>query len=88
LVCRSGTDSGDERLAGALVHSKIAWERLGHFTITTTFDLYSHVTETRQEDAAAKLDASLRSAITWPASGWSANWLALPEEWRYAVLTR
>jgi integrase len=49
-------------LAG--VHPKIAQERLGHSTITTTLDLYSHVTETMQEDAAAKIDAVFRSAIT------------------------
>jgi len=31
--------------------------------ITTTLDLYSHVTETMQEDAAAKLDLAFRAAI-------------------------
>jgi len=54
-------------LAG--VHPKIAQERLGHSTITTTLDLYSHVTETMQEDAAAKIDAVFRSAITGVADG-------------------
>ena len=48
-------------LAG--VHPKIAQERLGHATITTTLDLYSHVTETMQSDAAERLDAALRPAI-------------------------
>jgi integrase len=52
------------RLLLAGVHPKIAQERLGHSTITTTLDLYSHVTETMQEDAAAKIDAVFRSAIT------------------------
>jgi integrase len=47
-------------LAG--VHPKVAQERLGHSTITTTLDLYSHVTENMQEDAAAKLDAAFRAA--------------------------
>jgi integrase len=47
-------------LAG--VHPKIAQERLGHSTITTTLDLYSHVSETMQEDAAARIDAAFRSA--------------------------
>jgi integrase len=46
-------------LAG--VHPKIAQERLGHTTITTTMDLYSHVTDTMQSDAAAKLDEVFRS---------------------------
>ena len=48
-------------LAG--VHPKIAQERLGHATITTTLDLYSHVTETMQSDAAERLDAAFRPAI-------------------------
>jgi integrase len=49
-------------LAG--VHPKIVQERLGHSTITTTLDLYSHVTQTMQEDAAVKLDGVFRSAIS------------------------
>jgi integrase len=48
-------------LAG--VHPKIAQERLGHATITTTLDLYSHVTETMQSDAAERLDAMFKGAI-------------------------
>jgi integrase len=46
------------------VHPKIAQERLGHASITTTLDLYSHVTDTMQNDAAARLDAAFQSAIT------------------------
>ena len=38
-------------LAG--VHPKVAQERLGHSTISVTLDLYSHVSATMQEDAAA-----------------------------------
>lgn len=53
-------------LAG--VHPKIAQERLGHATITTTLDLYSHVTETMQSDAAERLDQILRPAINRSAS--------------------
>jgi integrase len=49
-------------LAG--VHPKVAQERLGHSSITVTLDLYSHVTKTMQEDAAAKLDNAFRSAIS------------------------
>ena len=48
-------------LAG--VHPKVAQERLGHATITTTLDLYSHVTETMQSNAAERLDAIFRPAI-------------------------
>jgi integrase len=43
-------------LAG--VHPRIAQERLGHSTVALTLDLYSHVTTTMQEDAAAKIDAA------------------------------
>jgi integrase len=48
-------------LAG--VHPKVAQERLGHSTVTTTLDLYSHVTATMQEDAASRLDDAYRGAI-------------------------
>ena len=46
------------------VHPKVAQERLGHSTITTTIDLYSHVTDTMQADAAAGLDAAYQTAKT------------------------
>jgi integrase len=46
-------------LAG--VHPKVAQERVGHASITTTIDLYSHVTDTMQSDAAAPLDRAWRS---------------------------
>jgi integrase len=49
-------------LAG--VHPKVAQERLGHASITTTLDLYSHVTDTMQSDAAARLDAAFQLAQT------------------------
>jgi hypothetical protein len=44
------------------VHPKVAQERLGHSTISVTLDLYSHVTSTMQEDAAAKIDAAYQGA--------------------------
>jgi integrase len=46
-------------LAGA--HPKVAQERLGHSTVSTTLDLYSHVT--MQEGAARCLDVALWDAI-------------------------
>ena len=52
------------QLLVAGVHPKVAQERLGHSSISITLDLYSHVTETMQEDAAARLDNAFRSAIT------------------------
>ena len=38
---------------------KVASERLGHSTITITMDLYSHIDEKPQRDAAQKLDQAL-----------------------------
>jgi integrase len=52
------------QLLGDGVHPKVAQERLGHASITTTLDLYSHVTDTMQIDAAERLDAAFRPAIT------------------------
>jgi integrase len=51
------------QLLAAGVHPKIVQERLGHASITTTLDLYSHVTSTMQGDAAARLDAAFQPAI-------------------------
>jgi integrase len=44
------------------VHPKVTQERLGHSTITTTMDLYSHVTDTMQADAAVRIDAAFQVA--------------------------
>ena len=38
------------------VHPKVVQERLGHATISTTLDLYSHVTPGLQEAAAEGFD--------------------------------
>ncbi len=54
------------QLLRAGVHPKVAQERLGHSTITTTMDLYSHVTKSMQEDAAARVDTALRTAMGKP----------------------
>ncbi|MFZ0108998.1 MAG: tyrosine-type recombinase/integrase [Pseudolabrys sp.] len=51
------------QLLAAGVHPKIVQKRLGHASITTTLDLYSHVTSTMQGDAAARLDAAFQPAI-------------------------
>jgi len=41
------------------VHPKIVQERLGHATISTTLDLYSHVAPGLQEAAAESFDRLL-----------------------------
>jgi integrase len=56
------------QLLQAGVHPKVAQERLGHASITTTLDLYSHVTESMQGDAAVRLDAAFQDAINRAAS--------------------
>jgi integrase len=45
------------------VHPKVASERLGHSKVGITLDLYSHVLPGMQEDAAARVDEALRTAI-------------------------
>jgi integrase len=45
------------------VHPKIAQERLGHATIATTLDLYSHVLPGMQADAASRVDEALQQAL-------------------------
>ena len=44
------------------VHPKVASERLGHSKIGITLDLYSHVTDTMQTEAATRLDLAMRVA--------------------------
>ena len=44
------------------VHPKIASERLWHASVGITLDLYSHVTNTMQGEAAAKLDLAMQVA--------------------------
>lgn len=45
------------------VHPKVVQERLGHATIGTTLDIYSHVLPSMQADAARKIDDLLRAAL-------------------------
>lgn len=42
-------------------HPKVVCERLGHSTIATTMDIYSHVIPSMQRDAARKLDAAFET---------------------------
>ena len=41
------------------VNPKIVAEMLGHTDVTITLNLYSHVSPTMQDDAAARMDAAL-----------------------------
>jgi len=46
------------------VHPKIVQERLGHSSVATTLDIYSHVTPGLQEAAARRFDEGLESHLT------------------------
>jgi integrase len=50
------------QLLSSGVQPKIASERLGHASIGITLDLYSHVTDTLQSEAATKLDSAMQAA--------------------------
>ena len=41
------------------IHPKVVQERLGHSTIATTLDVYSHVTQGIQEAVAARFDQAM-----------------------------
>jgi integrase len=45
------------------VHPKIASEMLGHATVAFTLDVYSHVTETMQREAADTMNTLLGAQI-------------------------
>ena len=45
------------------VHPKVASERAGHASVAITLDTYSHVLPGLQEDAAARIDAALRTHL-------------------------
>ena len=48
------------------VHPKIVQERLGHSSISTTLDLYSHVVPGLQHSAANKMDMIFDKSVTKP----------------------
>jgi len=50
------------QLLASGIHPKIASERLRHASVGITLDLYSHVTDTMQGEAAAKLDSAMQVA--------------------------
>lgn len=52
------------QLLAAGVHVKIVSERLGHASVGITLDTYSHVIPALQEEAAEKIDAGLRAALS------------------------
>ena len=45
-----------------MTNPKVVQERLGHSSITTTLDIYSHVIPGLQREAAALLDAALEGS--------------------------
>ena len=52
------------------VHPKIVQERLGHSSVSTTLDIYSHVVPGLQEAAAQRFDESLQDvSLKMPETG-------------------
>ena len=45
------------------VHPKIVQERLGHSSVLTTLDIYSHIVPSLQQVAARKIDEDLEGAL-------------------------
>jgi integrase len=58
------------------IHPKVVSERLGHSTVGITLDIYSHVLPGLQEDAAKKLDITLKAAIRKAQPGGSSKGVA------------
>jgi integrase len=50
-------------LLASNIHPKIVQERLGHSSIATTMDIYSHLMPNMQGEAAPAVDGVLRAAI-------------------------
>ena len=48
-------------LLGEDIHPKVVAEMLGHSRISTTLDLYSHVTPTMQRQAAEAMETALNA---------------------------
>jgi integrase len=46
------------------VHPKIVQERLGHSSVSTTLDIYSHIVPGLQEAAARRFEEGLENATT------------------------
>ena len=46
------------------VHPKVVQERLGHSSVSTTLDIYSHVVPSLQQAAARKIDEGLEVTPT------------------------
>jgi integrase len=44
------------------VSDRVVMETLGHSTISTTMNIYAHVLEAAKHEAAARMDALLRSS--------------------------
>jgi len=51
------------QMRAAGIHPKDTQERLAHFTIAVTLDIYSHVMPGMGADAAERVDAAIRGAL-------------------------
>jgi integrase len=51
------------------VDLKTVSNALGHSTISTTADVYAHVTDSLMRDAADRIDGAIATAVSRPAGG-------------------
>jgi len=63
--CKRPDQPGDADGPGLVTRTEVRQqERLGHANIATTMDLYTHVMPGMQDEAASRVDAALRAAIS------------------------
>ena len=65
-------------MLGADVHPKIISKLLGHASISTTMDIYSHILPGVEQDAAKAFDLAnnlLTNAATSPDTGWYCSFI-------------
>ena len=68
LSAHSTRHSHASHLLASNIHPKIVQERLGHSTIATTMDIYSHLMPNMQQDAVERVDDAFQQALQKRAS--------------------
>jgi integrase len=68
IKLHSTRHSHASHLLASNIHPKIVQERLGHSTIATTMDIYSHLMPNMQQDAVERVDESFQQALQKRAS--------------------
>jgi integrase len=68
IKLHSTRHSHASHLLASNIHPKIVQERLGHSTIATTMDIYSHLMPNMQQDAVERVDDAFQQALQKRAS--------------------